>query len=479
LELDYCAEVARLSSERLLLELGARRFMLTSRPSGRRTAALTVESLAAIDAVTIKLRQAWLHAYEKANALLSLDQSERFATRLGNPPNFVDLSEVNDALVNTRIADAISARLKETKVVEIETAQAIAERTIGWAKSAALVAGIPLALLVVVLAILGLNSWRDFREIVSQARTDVEAQIKGARETVNGVSTEATKLRSSYEQLQQQIGDIPTLVSNLQLLAGRVGTLEEKVKWNTPTGFSVETQRRVEQQVGEFRRYLGSLGYIPASPSLEVQVDANEKMNAYYDGATLVVGLDTVDMPDVVYHEYSMRMLKDANPPSWNGGGWELAAILSGLADYFSCSYLGNPKLGTALAAAIRKVSPDAVGPDALRDLTNKRRFATASDPNHAPYSQPSTEPHAAGESWGGAGWDLRTMLGCKSDVARCAAADRILLVSWRKLSVEPEATIAMRFAQLILDNVRTEFGSDQANQAGDIFRARGLDLPR
>lgn len=479
LELDYCAEVARLSSERLLLELEARRFMLTSRLGGRRRAALTVESLAAIDAVTINLRQAWVRAYEQANALLSSDQSERVATRLGNPPNFVDLNVGNDAGLNARIADAISARLKDTKVVEIETAQAIVERTIGWAKSAALVMGVPLALLVVVLAILGLNSWRDFREIVSKARTDVEAQIKDAGETVSGVSAEATKLRSSYEQLQQQIGDIPTLASNLQLLAGRVGTLEEKVKWNTPKGFSEETQQRVEQQVAGFRRYLESLGYIPASSSLEVEVDANEKMNAYYTGDKLVVGLDTVDMPDVIYHEYSMRMLKDTNPPSWDASAWELPAILEGLADYFACSYLGNPKVSPALAAAIRQVAPDAVGPDALRDLTNKRRFATASDPASAPYPKPSTEANAAGESWGGAAWDVRTMLGCKADVAQCAVADRVVLASWRNLSVEPKATIARRFAQLVVDNVRTALGPDQANKAGDIFRARGLELPR
>jgi hypothetical protein len=138
LELDYRAEVARLSSERLLLEIEGRRFMLTSRLGGRRRAALTVESLSAIDAVTIKLRQAWLHAYDKANALLSSDQSERFATRLGSPPNFVDLNESSGAGLDTRIADAISARVKDTKVVELETAQAIVERTIGWAKSAAL-----------------------------------------------------------------------------------------------------------------------------------------------------------------------------------------------------------------------------------------------------------------------------------------------------------------------------------------------------
>jgi hypothetical protein len=57
-------------------------------------------------------------------------------------------------------------------------------------------------------------------------------------------------------------------------------------------------------------------------------------------------------------------------------------------------------------------------------------------------------EHHSAGEVWAAAAWDLRVMLGCHKD---------------------------KRFAENIVDNVRTRAGSNWVEEARNIFQKRGL----
>jgi hypothetical protein len=88
-------------------------------------------------------------------------------------------------------------------------------------------------------------------------------------------------------------------------------------------------------------------------------------------------------------------------------------------------------------------------------------------------------EPHKAGEAWGGVFWDVRTILGCRGDTAKCETADKILLASWKRLTIAPPAeTIDVRFAQDIVRNVQQSVRSDQAGNVRDAFAKRGLTLP-
>src|SRR5262249_41990668 len=99
------------------------------------------------------------------------------------------------------VSNALAARLKDAKVVEIETAQAIAERFLAWAKSAAMLTAVPLALLVSVLGILGFSSWSDFTKRIDAANKDIAGKIEAARSKAQDVAEKARALDVQYAKI--------------------------------------------------------------------------------------------------------------------------------------------------------------------------------------------------------------------------------------------------------------------------------------
>jgi hypothetical protein len=92
----------------------------------------------------------------------------------------------------------------------------------------------------------------------------------------------------------------------------------------------------------------------------------------------------------------------------WEG---QFAAIESGLADYFACSFLDQSKLGEK-AAKVWGMGPY------IRTLDNHRTFGEFS-------ALPRDRMNYAGaEIWGGLFWSLRSQVGH-------AEADKILAAAW------------------------------------------------
>jgi hypothetical protein len=177
LEIEFCKETVRLLSQRQLLELDVRRAGLDSE-SGL---GVTPESLAAIDEVTARLRQCWLTTRQTARRILSQDQLSKLSEAQIVVPTYApDPAAPESISLDSMISNAIAARIKDARVVEIETAQAIAERILAWAKSAAIVATIPLALLAAVLGILGFSKWTEFSEKINAASADFNKKIDAA-----------------------------------------------------------------------------------------------------------------------------------------------------------------------------------------------------------------------------------------------------------------------------------------------------------
>ena len=264
IEIEWQRECIRTLSQRRLLELDAREGSIGHAASK----GLTTERLTEIDALTVKLRQTWLQAWERAGAVLSADQREKVHFDERELPGFgFDHfpSEDNGVALDARISNAVAARLKDAKVVEIETAQAIAERLFGWAKSAAMVAGIPLALLAVVLSILGVSSWKDFTGRVEKGKQEIEKQLNEAKTSATEFNNQASALKNQFADLQRQYGDLSALASNVQGLSRQVQRLEEELHFNKSTELTDDLQQQMKQHLIDYRKYLQSLGYDPPS----------------------------------------------------------------------------------------------------------------------------------------------------------------------------------------------------------------------
>ena len=469
IDIDFRTEAVKLLSQRQLLELAIER----TRSDSRSASGLTPELLTELDAITAKLRQAWLRALDQAQSALSGDQLGKLPEAVIKLPSFdPDASASDPVALNAMIAEAVATRVKDAKVVEIETAQAIAERLFGWAKSAALVTGVPLGLLVVVLAVLGIRSWADFTNKIENETKRAETYLSKARTDAEEIGTAASALKTQYADLKKQFGDVSALAVDVRELSSKVEKLEQ-IQFEKSPELLPEMKATVEQHIKDYRAYLQSIGYQPPKTDLKVVVDPKTEDNAYYDGERMVAGPKLIVMPDVIYREYTNRMLKETKPEAWSAtASWKILAILSGFSDYFPSSYQGDPKFGVKyvetfaarLPAETRKLGY-------LRNLANKRPFVTDSAGAN------EQEQHNAGEVWSGVFWDIRRIFGCKDDSAKCETADRILLASWSTMSVEPVATADVRFAQNLVQKIRESGNVDQADKAREAFARRGLRL--
>jgi len=163
----------------------------------------------------------------------------------------------------------------------------------------------------------------------------------------------------------------------------------------------------------------------------------------------------------------------------WTGQPLAYSAVQKSGAAALPCSYLGNSTYGAKVFQELGNLFPATVRARGyLANFANSRPFATDASPSSAPPDLPSTEPHNAGETWGGVFWDIRRIVGCKDDVAKCPTADQVLLASWATLKMEPTATADVRLAQDIIQHIRQSGDADQATQVRDAFQRRGLSLP-
>ena len=154
-------ELARLALDRDLLKLTALRDE-GDLAAGRRVSA---EQVAQWDDILSRMRQLWLAARQEALGLMA--QAGIGAADLEDlaVPRMDDGATQQDrpAIV---APEAPRTSGQDAKVVELEVSQAVAERLMSWAKIFGALVAVPLTILAVVLAILGVSKWTDVTRIV-------------------------------------------------------------------------------------------------------------------------------------------------------------------------------------------------------------------------------------------------------------------------------------------------------------------------
>jgi fungalysin metallopeptidase (M36) len=192
----------------------------------------------------------------------------------------------------------------------------------------------------------------------------------------------------------------------------------------------------------------------------------------YYDGEIIVVGAKIVSETDGIYREYTERALNETKPGIWDSVNWKATGLFSGIADYFPCSYQGNPKFGSKYVEILGdKLPAEFRNRGYLRNMANNRPFVGDSADLR------EQEMHALGEVWAGVLWELREMLGCKPDSSKCLASDKIVFESWNGFKLEPTENLDKRFEQELVQRVEEAFGAAEAGEIREAFTRRGLAL--
>jgi len=275
----------------------------------------------------------------------------------------------------------------------------------------------------------------------------------------------------TYREFQQRVErELSEGKQQVDRLADRVQRVEQFVF----SGGTPQQQDLLNRALVDFDRYMKGLGYRDDRPLPEIQVGPSESArglpyqdyNASYlgDQNLILVGSALAEDPDVVLREYCHHILQGLIPQNPHGGGWGKedteamvhgsTAIQSALADYFPCSFKGDPCYGRAAAHAFRAAFKN-FDDDCLRDLSTDRDVASLGS---------ETTPQQAGEVWAGAFWQLRSTEGA-------ARIDSALLKSCRGVVPWPE-----RASSLFVDRLIDALGpSGESSRVRAVFSRRGL----
>lgn len=348
---------------------------------------------------------------------------------------------------------AVSLLLKDAKVIEIETTQAIVSRLTDWAKLFGFLVGIPLALLVTVLSFLGIRTYRDFSSRVRNAKEEALTPLEQTK-------AEAKRIAQAYKDLNAQLEQTSALASQVQALSQKVARIEQVVRFKPSASLTPELKENLEQSFRNFYTYLKSVGFSLAHPPPSVSIDPSVETNCYYEQPPknkIVMSPDLAPYADCALREYIHHVLIDLKPkgflPASNG-------LESGLADYFPSSFNKSSDFGREMWKVFQKRYPGVQIP--TRNLENHRSFSEI--------RRGQTEYHDEGNVWGGAFWELRQTIGDMT-------SDKLLLAAWKDLDLSRFAADTKTFPREILKQDSALEGGKHLQQIRDVFQRRGLEL--
>jgi hypothetical protein len=401
-------------------------------------------------------------------------EGKRFCGDCGEPQP-TDPVSLSTAELSGRVRGLLREELKDRKLVEIEITEAIVTRLSSWAKLLGFFVGLPLAVLALVLAVLGIRNYSDFSRSLDAAKRDIEQTFQRARQEAQQhgdqlkeritalrregeeLSMRSEELKTRYQRLQTELAGLDTLASNVRTLATKVERIEQRIGFEPSPALTPELRKRLETSFADFMRYLGSIGFTP-NDRVRIRVDTKLQGNAYFvPGENLIVIAESLASdPHVAYRTYTHYALGTffRTVPA------AAAAVESGLADYFTCSFSNTPRFGEEAAKKLRLLGVDK---PYIRNLDNRRRFTELG-------ARP--ESHDAGEVWGAAFWDMRASLGRE-------IVDKLLFDAWASFrGTQVEASFETAFAARLVELAGARGGPTSAGQVRAALQQRGLSLP-
>ena len=179
------------------------------------------------------------------------------------------------------------------------------------------------------------------------------------------------------------------------------------VLWDYPTSDTHFDEVNVFHHLNQFHAWVkGFLGFGGADRQLPAWVHYGSGFNnAFYDPAVIEIAFGDGDgfnyrsfaQDDVIYHEYGHFMFDMAI--SMGYGFNEVGGMQEGSADFFAGAFSGDSEIGEATVPGGN-----------IRDLDNKGFFPPRIYPDYLQLN--GFSPHAGGEVWGGALWDIRKVIG-------------------------------------------------------------------
>jgi hypothetical protein len=305
---------------------------------------------------------------------------------------------------------------------------------------------------------------------------DLELRKAQDEQLLEGTKAEATRILEMIKT-----GDPEAAAVNLTFLvdsgliddAARVAKLKEYLA-NRGTGQGVALPAQNAQYLFEqtpalsgavkakldraLENYIGYLQEIglqaEGSEPVAIRVEENST-NSYYEPATqtLVIDPKLAADPEAAMREFSHHaLLKGREPTEIRESSF---MIEYGLADYFPCSFLNNPRFGEVAAKLLHLDRPF------VRNLENDRLYTEIS-------ANPRIEVHQGGEIWDGALWEIRKQLGR-------GVADPLIVQAWHRYDASGDA---QAFVSALLAEASATGSPESLRIIRDVLTRRQFPVP-
>jgi hypothetical protein len=366
--------------------------------------------------------------------------------------------EYFEPFVRRQIQDILKDQPKDQRAIEIETSVAIASRLSEWAKLFALFAGLPLMILVLTLAILGIKSFADLSAGIESRKKEIQESLNQADRQVKALSKAGDELMAEYQKQRSNLELAAHLSNDIRNIDKKVDSLAKKigVTFTASSIIDPKLQNTILAALNNCQTYLRSLGLILQREELAVDVEpgahtAEGNAVAYYDEdrRTIHVARPYASNPDETVSMYTETKMGEIPVASSSPIlRWIYLHITRALAEYLWCSFKDNPRFGSP-----GNVSAFEAGLD-----------FTAVEPYY-------TEANTA--IWASAFWELRHVLGK-------ANADRLLVMTWQKLKAsQPRDVKAPSFVEELLSADQLLNSGSHVNLITGVFERRKLNWSR
>jgi hypothetical protein len=138
---------------------------------------------------------------------------------------------ISEAGLRARIRAAIREELTDQKVAEVEITESVIAKILNWVKLLAYIAGIPLALLVLVLGWLGLRKYNDLWSLARAAENKIKPAVVNAEKKARELTERNQHLTEQGDAVEKRLGQLgPKLAAIEANVAGVESKFNKKLE---------------------------------------------------------------------------------------------------------------------------------------------------------------------------------------------------------------------------------------------------------
>ncbi len=395
--------------------------------------ALTPAEIKALRALSARTR-------EDLQSILGPERLQSVQDAIGQK-NGATLIGNDNVKIDQAVKQALSERIKDQKVVELELAASIAERLMSWAKLFAAAIALPAALIIGVLTILGVSKYSDFSKLIGDSEVALKSSVANAAAHAKELERTVAEIAQKQQLTEQSVTS----------LSRELSSVREQLGFAPGTAIKPDLQREMQERFRKFQAHLVSLGYAPGEQEIKLQLlrpDESPGAIGWYSNNTIFIRAEAINDPGTILREYLHHVLYSRT--GFDNVGFARSALESGIADYIVSSWLDTPSPYTGV-----------LGKQFSLDHTQRYEAARGHE-----------DRYKVGEQWGGAFWQIRNAVGRDNR----NVLDKALLSAWFELTKE---TADPAVPSTMIAALLRQPGLAQGNrtQAVAIMRRRGLPV--